>query len=283
MLVEGQRRTDLGAFLRAQRARLTPEEVGLPRGARRHTTGLRREEVAQLANIGIGWYTWLEQGRPINVSVAVLRRIARALRLDADQTTYLFSLAGLADVRGVSGAAAVVDEAVQLSLDGFTSGPACLLDRVFDVLAWNRLGARVFGYDGAATGMARNHVWQFFTTPENRTLYVDWEGSARHIVAMLRMTYADNSHDAFLTALIQELVRQSPEFRTYWSAQVVGRAVSTVIDLDHPQVGRLSLYSVKYQDATHPGQIVFFHPPTSTESERRLQALLATLAPRDGV
>src|SRR5580704_17737171 len=132
------RRTELAAFLRSRRERISPEDVGLPPGTRRRTAGLRREELAQLAGVGVTWYTWLEQGRPINASVQVLDAIARTLRLDTTERAHLFRLA---DVPGASGPADCVDcplpPEVQQVVDAIPL-PAVILNERFDLLAWNK-------------------------------------------------------------------------------------------------------------------------------------------------
>lgn len=141
-MAHADRHTELADFLRTRRQRLTPQEVGLPVGTRRRTTGLRREEVALLADIGITWYTWLEQGRPINVSSQVLERLARTLRLTPAETAHLYTLARRALPK------ADVCEEVTLGLravlDALEYVPACAVNTCWDVLAWNRAAGLVF-------------------------------------------------------------------------------------------------------------------------------------------
>src|SRR5580698_6567504 len=139
------RRTELAAFLRARRERISPQDVGLPPGTRRRTAGLRREELAQLAGVGVTWYTWLEQGRPINASVQVLDAIATTLRLDPVERAHLFRLA---DLPGAGAAAADCPDCplppeVQQVLDA-VKVPACVLSERFDVIAWNEVYAALF-------------------------------------------------------------------------------------------------------------------------------------------
>src|SRR5689334_15098803 len=130
------RRDELAAFLRARRARVGPEAVGLPPGPRRRTPGLRREELAQLAGVGVTWYTWLEQGRPINASVQVLSAVARALRLDPAERDHLFRLAGT-PAPPADPAAPVLDRTCQVILDGLDPMPAVISNGRFDVLLHN--------------------------------------------------------------------------------------------------------------------------------------------------
>src|SRR6266508_2180886 len=140
----GQRRTELAAFLRARRARITPTDVGLPPGMRRRTLGLRREEVAQLAGVGLTWYTWLEQGRPIRVSVQVLDAVARALRLDHAELEHLYRLSDI-PIAPPDVVVETVPPAAREILDSLDPLPAALLKSRFDVLASNESRDYLFG------------------------------------------------------------------------------------------------------------------------------------------
>src|SRR5690242_1809296 len=161
------RRAELAAYLRARRERITPEQAGLPPGSRRRTPGLRREEVAQLSGVGVTWYTWLEQGRPINASTQVLGAVARTLLLDQAEREHLFRLADLPDAVNAAGAATTACERVlpevQEILDTLAPMPACVLNERFDLLAWNAAYAALWpGVIGAAPG-ERNVLWLVFT------------------------------------------------------------------------------------------------------------------------
>src|ERR1700742_2428459 len=147
------RRTELAAFLRARRERISPEDVGLPPGTRRRTAGLRREELAQLAGVGVTWYTWLEQGRPINASVQVLDAVASTLRLDAVERAHLFRLADL------PGAATAAADCPDCWL------PACVLTERFDVIAWNAVYQSLFPSVTAAPPGERNTLLVSLTDP----------------------------------------------------------------------------------------------------------------------
>src|ERR1700754_686947 len=159
------RRTELAAFLRSRRERISPEDVGLPAGTRRRTAGLRREELAQLAGVGVTWYTWLEQGRPINASVQVLDAIARTLRLDATERGHLFRLA---DVPGAAGIAACVESPlppeVQRILDSIPY-PASVTTERFDLLAWNKIYAALFPRLVESPAAERNTLLSCLTSP----------------------------------------------------------------------------------------------------------------------
>src|SRR6266567_878699 len=137
------RRAELGSFLRSRRERITPEDVGLPPGLRRRTAGLRREEVAQLAGVGVTWYTWLEQGRPINASAQVLEAVARTLRLDESERSHLFTLAGVPDT--TSRVAEICEPAVRELVEALDPYPAFVVSPRYDILAWNRAEASLKG------------------------------------------------------------------------------------------------------------------------------------------
>src|SRR6266702_2599139 len=171
------RRGELAAFLRSRRERITPEDVGLPGGHRRRTAGLRREEVAQLAGVGVTWYTWLEQGRPINASIQVLEAVARTLRLDQAEREHLYRLADIPGAASAGGASAEscpqVAPEVQRILDSLSPLPASVLNERFDLLAWNEPYAALWpGVVGAAPG-ERNTLWQCFTYPDCCNPYVN--------------------------------------------------------------------------------------------------------------
>src|SRR5215469_6553917 len=141
------RRTELAAFLRTRRERITPEDVGLPPGTRRRTAGLRREEVAMLAGVGVTWYTWLEQGRPINASTQVLDAVARTLMLDQPEREHLYRLADVPEAAAIAEHAAQIAQVapeMQQILDGLTTLPAGIMNDRFDLLAWNHAYAALF-------------------------------------------------------------------------------------------------------------------------------------------
>jgi len=160
---EAERRRELASFLRTRRERLAPEDVGLPPGYRRRTPGLRREEVAQLSGVGVTWYTWLEQGRPINASAQVLEAVARTLRLDVSERSHLFTLAGVADqsTRFVESC----EPAVRDLVEGMDPYPAVLVGPRYDILAWNRAYAALQGDVSRLPQRYRNVMWLAFTQP----------------------------------------------------------------------------------------------------------------------
>lgn len=201
-----ERRDALAGFLRARRERLTPAQVGLPPGFRRRTPGLRREEVAQLADVGTTWYTWLEQGRDVRPSAVVLDALADALRLDRDERSYLFALAGrLLPAAPVTAPVAHVSPALQTVLDSLDPNPAFVRGWRWDVYAWNRAACAVFADFAALPAGERNIVRLLFTDPQARERWEDWEGIARATLALFRADHGRHADDPAFAALIADL------------------------------------------------------------------------------
>src|SRR5689334_17892016 len=200
------RRRALAAFLRSRRERITPEEVGLPAGGRRRTPGLRREEVAQLAGVGVTWYTWLEQGRDINASPQVLDAIATTLRFDAHERAHLFTLAGTSDTR-VEEECGSLSPAVQLILDQLEPYPALAVNGRYDILAYNRVWLSAFPNVATMPLADRNCLWLMFTDPHWRRTLLDWDDQAPRMVAGYRSAMAEHVADPTWKGLIARLLR----------------------------------------------------------------------------
>ena len=231
------RRVDLAEFLRVRRSAITPEQVGLVPGPRRRTPGLRREEVALLAGVSVSWYTWLEQGRPINVSTDVLDALARVLRLDAVERQHLAELAGRAgDEPGHATNPEVPDWARRL-LRTLDPAPAYLLGPTWDYLAWNASQARLFAPLTDLEPDQRNLVWVMFALPETRTLIVDWEDEARQVLSQFRAESTPIRDDPAIVALVSRLRAASPEFDTWWPRHDVAGFHRRIRRFRHPVVG----------------------------------------------
>jgi transcriptional regulator with XRE-family HTH domain len=229
----------LGAFLKARRAELTPREVGLPdHDMNRRVAGLRREEVAQLAAISVDYYTRLEQGRK-QASASVLATLARALRLDEDQQTYIYALAGKARPRRRT--AQRLRPPMRRLLDQLTETPAIVLGRRMDILAWNAMASALYTDFDALRPTQRNYVRLLFADPAMRALHRDWEEAARTAVAALRMEAATDPDDADLAVLVGELSVQDSDFRTWWAAHHTTSASYGTKNYRHPIVGDLAL------------------------------------------
>ena len=233
---------ELGAFLKARRAQLSPHDVGLPEtGTRRKVAGLRREEVAQLAVISVDYYTRLEQGR-VQASAPVLGTLARALRLDEDQQAYLYEIAGKTDATPRRRRAAQrIRPAMRRLLDQLTQTPAVVLGRRMDILAWNPMAAALYTDFGLLPDARRNYVRLLFTDPIVRGMHREWEHDARDAVAALRMGAARDPTDPRLAQLVGELSVADPDFRAWWAEHYVNSASHGTKDYQHRTVGSLTL------------------------------------------
>lgn len=231
---------ELGAFLRARRAELSPGAVGLPELSRRKVPGLRREEVAQLAAISVDYYTRLEQGR-VAASAAVLATLSAALRLDEDQQRYLYQIAGKADARPRRRRARQsLRPAMRRLLDRLDT-PAVVLGKRMDVLAWNDTAAALFADFAAIPAGQRNYVRLLFAHPAVRSLHRRWEHDARDAVAALRMEAAADPDDPELARLVGELAVLDPDFRRWWAEHRVNSATYGTKHYRHQLVGDLTL------------------------------------------
>ncbi|MFB6888576.1 helix-turn-helix domain-containing protein [Kitasatospora sp. NPDC056327] len=265
---------ELGAFLKARRAELSPATVGLPADtSRRRVSGLRREEVARLAAISTDYYTRLEQGR-IQASAPVLDALVRVLHLDDDQRTYLLDLAGRPAARTPRRTSQRVRPGLRRLLDDLGATPAVVLGRRMDVLAWNPLAAALVTDFSKIPARRRNYIRLVFTDPGIRDLYADWENVAHTCVAQLRMEAARNPADPRLAALVGELSVQDADFRRWWAAHHVAvRGVGTKT-LRHPVVGDLTLDWDTLATTTDPDQqLVVWSAEPGTPSHDALRIL----------
>ncbi|WP_456153894.1 helix-turn-helix transcriptional regulator [Saccharothrix syringae] len=228
--------TELGAFLRARRARVDPADAGLPPVGRRRVTGLRREEVAVLAGVNPDYYARLEQGRERNPSPQVLDALGRALNLDADARDHLHRLAGVTPAHRPAPAA--VDPALRRLLDGYPTTPAFVLDHTSDLLASNALADALFSPFTAADNLAR----MVFADPAARAFYAHWDRVAEATAAHLREGFGHDPGSPRLRALVAELSGTSAEFAALWESHVVrGKTSEGGKALVHPDVGPLTL------------------------------------------
>ncbi|MBV7699988.1 helix-turn-helix transcriptional regulator [Streptomyces sp. TRM70350] len=265
------RRAELSEFLRSRRARLKPEDVGLPDyGRHRRVPGLRREELAQLAGVSVAYYTRLEQGNGRNVSAEVLDAIARALRLTDAEHAHLTHLAKPKQHKKKPAARnQPVRGALRQLLDMFDGVPAYLVGRRSDILAWNRMAAAVFGDWAELPTEQRNWARLVFLKPEYRELFVDWDQKASDIVAFLRMDAGCHPDDPRLSALVGELSVKSAEFRRLWATHDVKEKSHGVKRFQHPLVGELSLSFETFRlvDDAEQSLITYHAEPGSPSAE----------------
>jgi transcriptional regulator with XRE-family HTH domain len=274
-----QRRAELARFLRARRESLLPASVGLPAAGRRRTPGLRREELAELAGVGVSWYTWLEQGRPIRVSAQVLESLARALHLHAAETAHLFILARGELPTPPAPATEGVAPAVQQILDALATLPACLPAYVanarWDVVAWNEVARRVFTDVAALPPGERNLLWFIFTHPRARHLYRDWAATARRNLAIFRASTSRYVSEAWLADLVADLGRASAEFAVWWPRTDVLGIPYDAKEIQHPVVGCLALEPTLLQLGQTPDLwMITYTPLPGTDTAARLQRLV---------
>jgi len=247
---DAARRKALGDFLRSARARVQPETVGLPPGQRRRTPGLRREEVAQLCDISTTWYTWIEQGRPVTVSPAVLARLASVLRLQRAERHYLFELAECTDPDHGNEGAEALPPGLADCVHSITAA-AYIMDRCWNVMAWNQPFLHLF--DGWPRRETHPNMLRYiFLDPAARSLVVDWEERASRVVAEFRADVAAHAGDDDVRELIQELLQQSPVFAHWWTRHTVVDRAGGVRDFHHPTDGRLSFQQITFRLAIRP-------------------------------
>jgi len=272
-------RRELGEFLRTRRERLTPRQAGLPTTGRRRTPGLRREEVAVLAGVGVTRYTWLEQGRAINVSMQVLMAVGRALRLDDTEKRHLQRLAGL---RLPPTESAVHEPALvaafQPVLDKLDPYPACLQTPLFDMVAYNRTYRFLFTDMDMIPAEERNCAVQFFTDPDWRSRYVDDDIVATRMVARMRAAVGADLRTPAAATTVERLRQRSGEFARLWSRHDVLLQDYETKRLTSPLVGLLYLrfVSTNLPDSGH--RMTVMTPVDEATSQRltRLAEIAAT-------
>lgn len=241
------RRQELAEFLRALRQRSIPATFGFPEGSRRRTRGLRREEVAQLAGISATWYTWIEQGREVNISVETLDRLAQAMRLSRSERNYLFDLAGQRDPHSGTAEQDAAPPAL-VAILVHVAIPAYLLGRYWDMLAWNTPASELFAgwldQSRAVDAPPPNLLRFVFLHALARQLVVNWEARARRLVAEFRADCSSRLEDPALQQLVGELSRESTEFDRYWKLHDVLERQGGRREFHHPRLGLIAYHQV---------------------------------------
>ncbi|MCV7204036.1 transcriptional regulator [Mycolicibacterium peregrinum] len=269
------KREQLSDFLRTRRARLKPADVGLVVGDRRRTPGLRREEVALLAGVGTSWYTWLEQGRDINVSSTVLDAISTALQLSEPERSHLYSLSGMNPPPTGERATEATPELLHL-LEAWSPRPAMLQDQYWNLLAVNEATRQVFGYGDTD----RNCLVTFFTNSRYRAMYVHWAAAAPGVVSAFRADAARYPDDVRFAEIVDDLGAVSPEFVELWGRHDVGLHSQAVKAVLHPQAGELVFDKTTLAVTDHPGwHLVLYNPRPGTGTDERLDLLMQPQSP----
>jgi transcriptional regulator with XRE-family HTH domain len=279
-------KSEIREFLTSRRARLTPEQAGLPwYGDNRRVPGLRREEVALLAGVSVDYYTRLERGNVAGASETVLDRLARALQLDDVERAHLFDLARAAHTPGSRPRRRVrqrMRPSVQLMLDAMTGAPGFVRNGRLDLLAANRLGRALYSQHFDSPYQPANSARFVFLDPRAATFYLDWETVAKDVVATLRAQAGRDPYDRGLSDLVGELSTRSETFRTFWAAHNVRKHDTGVKRFHHPVMGDLTVTYESMELAADPGLTMFVYTaePGST-SEEALNVLASWAATPD--
>jgi len=252
------RQSELGDFLRSRREKLSPKVVGLPPGRRRRTPGLRREEVAELAGIGVDWYIRLEQGRSVSPSVTTVDALARALRLGKAEHAHLRALTQGGDRRPF--VPEVVPDAVRRTVENLNL-PAYVTGRRWDVLAWNKAADDILGFSRLPEA-DRNRLISVLTNPATRRLFGSgWADEARRMVAQFRATHDLWAGDPAFRDLLARLREGCPEFEGWWSAHDISGSVAGRKSFNHPKKGRLRFEYASFQANDDPAlKLVIYGP-----------------------
>jgi transcriptional regulator with XRE-family HTH domain len=267
-------RAELAAFLRRRREQLQPEDVGLLPGARRRTTGLRREEVASLAAMSTDYYTRLEQQRGPQPSEQMLAALARALRLSDDERDYLFEVAGRSAPSPAATAAHVAPALLRV-LDRLSDTPALILSNLGEVLVQNRLAEALYGGNSHHTGFARSEIYRWFTDPAQRLIYPehDRDRQSRALVANLRAAHGSMGPHSRADELVRALHRESEEFSRLWERHEVAKRFEDHKVLVHPQLGEIEVdCQVLFTEDQSQALLVLTAPPR-TDAFEKLQLL----------
>jgi transcriptional regulator with XRE-family HTH domain len=259
------RRAALGAFLRAHRERLDPASLGLAVTRRRRTPGLRREEVAQRAGVGVAWYTWLEQGRDIHPSREALDFIADALALDGAAREYLFNLAGQTVPEPMDFVTVRVPPSLRPVLAALDPNPAYVNDLLWNVLAWNSAADSVFGFSSLPRGEC-NSLLLMFTPHGSRLRIRDWERVAAGMVAAFRMSIGPNAGAPAVESLLARL-RTSDHFVRLWKRQDVSVRRIGRKTVKHPELGELAFEHQAFQAIDAPALRLVVYTPVGASGD----------------
>ena len=266
---KGTRRAELGRFLKASRSRISPDDVGLPPGPRRRTPGLRREEVALLAGVGVTWYTWLEQGRPINASTQVLDAVAQTLRLDQAGRWHLYRLAEAMPVRSWT-ISDVVPEAVLEVLESLDPAPAMLINSRYDVIKSNSASEDFFWDWHSLPCVHRNTLWCCLTEPQAREQFVNYDEEVSYMVARMRAAYALHVGDPEWEEDIRRLASLSQEFADLWDRHEVAGPKQRSRQFRHRRVGLMSFATTEFDLPTCPEVRMVVYTPADEQTRARL-------------
>ncbi len=261
------RSEELGRFLRSRRERLSPADVDLPGGPRRRVKGLRREEVAVLANVGTTWYTWLEQGRDVRASEQVLEALAGALLLDPAERSHLFQLGGHPD-RALDPGVGEVDARVRSLVDSLWPNPVVVFDNMHNALAWNQTWRFLIDDVEERPAADLNCVLLSFGDADWMAAYADLPHHQRVSVAKMRSSYSETMSDPRWPALLDRL-HALPGFTELWESGDVSREMSGTKTISNPLVGPITVESTTLiVQENRRLRVTVFHPADADNAAR---------------
>ncbi|TGE37371.1 XRE family transcriptional regulator [Desulfosporosinus fructosivorans] len=266
----------LGEFLRATRERLTPEQVGLTSHGRRRTSGLRREEVAELANVGVSWYTSIEQGKDVHPSPQVLGSLATALRLSDDERRYLFLLSK-SDEMEESEVYKEISKGLERTVFALEPHPAYIMGKYWDVLLWNRAAEFVFRFPPYSSSInpKLNLLHHFLIDPISKEMNSDWEERAKIMIARFRADCAKYPQDARLNEMIEKFKQESELFNSWWSRYEVKTVTDCHKLCNDPRIGELEFEHVNLQLSNCPDlKLMIYTASPSTAEKLKKNALV---------
>jgi transcriptional regulator with XRE-family HTH domain len=277
-----RRRAELGQFLKARRGRLSPGDFGMPRGSRRRTPGLRREEVALLAGVGVTWYTWLEQGRQINASMQVLDAVARTLRLDRVEREHLYRLAEATPQRTECVGKSVPDSIREI-VHSLEPLPASLINSRFDILLSNDASEELFWEWHSMPCIHKNTLWCCVTEPSARGKFPEYDKQIRYMVARLRSAYSRHIGDQDWEEDIRRLASLSREFADLWARHEVAEPEPRVLTYSHPHAGPLSLAVSELEVPDMPEARIVVYTPRDADTRARMPMTRRTMTPAQAI
>ena len=253
-------RQDLAEFLRSRRERISLAEAGLPPTGRRRTPGLRREEVAALAGVGLSWYTWFEQGRDIGVSPVFLDNLCRVLKLDALERRHLYLLSHQRPPAEEGKTWCVVPQIVHRLMADLPLRPAYVLNLRWDVLAWNPAADKIFQFSGK-TPEQRNFLSMLFTDEHTKSLFQPWDDQAIQMLSSFRRDHVHASNESDVASLVRELESVSAPFKDWWSRQDIHGPCQGIRHLAIDSFGDVSLeHTTLTIDVERHLRLVYYAP-----------------------
>jgi transcriptional regulator with XRE-family HTH domain len=273
-----RRRAELGEFLKARRARLSPGDFDMPPGSRRRTPGLRREEVALLAGVGVTWYTWLEQGRQINASTQVLDAVARTLRLDRLEREHLYRLAEATPLHTECARKAVPDTIREI-IHSLEALPATLINSRFDILLSNDACEELFWEWHSMPCIHKNTLWCCITEPSARSKFPEYDQQVRYLVARFRSAYSRHIGDQDWEEDIRRLAGLSREFAELWARHEVAESTPRTLTYLHPHAGELRLAVSELEVPAMPETRIIVYTPRDDDTRARMPLTRRTSAP----